>query len=193
MYEATAVGRAGPSSRSAYRIQTLCVAAGPRSPHHEPARVHGCVRIEGRLDPFGDGPVGPRLAPDAQALLPRRSGTATRIRLPPSRTARSRNFSICPRDLFERPFALSVGADDPVARVCLRRPSVRVEGLDERRDRRRTKIRHEADGPALRRLEAGERLPQRDASLALEDAMSVRPSSLFSRSICQRTEPALSS
>ena len=52
-----------------------------------------------------------------------------------------------PRHILERPFALGVGADDPVAGVGLHRPSFRVQGFDERRDRRRTDIGDEADRP----------------------------------------------
>ena len=37
---------------------------------NEPARVHHPARVEGRLDPLGEGPVGPGLAPDAEPVLP---------------------------------------------------------------------------------------------------------------------------
>ena len=160
----------------------------------EPARVHGPMGIEGRLDPFGDRPVGPRLAPDARGAPSTRSGSGTgsgcRRRAAPCR----RSFAICSGRRLQGPLAQGVGADDPVAGVRLDRPSLRVEALDERRDRRRTEVGHEADRPDSQRLELGRAPPRAAPRRPLEDRRGrSRPSSLFSRSICQRTDAALSS
>ena len=95
--------------------------------------VHGRMRIEGRLDPFGDGPVGPGLAPDGERFLPR-SGAASQDQVAPFLGGHLFEFRNRRGHLLERPFALCVGVDDPVAGVCLRRPLVRVKALDERRD-----------------------------------------------------------
>ena len=98
-----------------------------------------------------------------------RSGSATGSGCRRRRRPGRRSFLICSRHTLERPLALGMCADDPVARVSLHRPSFRIEAVDERRDRRRTKIRDEADRTDARRLKLGECLPERLGVRPLED------------------------
>ncbi len=97
---------------------------------HKASWVHGCVRVEGGFDAFGDGPVWPGLPPNMQALLPRgRTPRQDQVASVPGRYGSE--LADLLRDLIERPLALCMGADDPIARVGLHRPSLGVKGFDE--------------------------------------------------------------
>ena len=120
-------------------------------------------------------------------------GHRDRIRLPPSRTARLAERLDLPGGLVQGPLAQGMGADDPVAGVGLDRPSARIEPVDEAGDRRGPEVGHEADRPvpaAWNPLSASQSGTVCSPSTTMR---SVRPISLLNRSICQRTESALSS
>ena len=85
------------------------------------ARVHGSLRIQGRLDPLADRPVGSGLAPDLEWLFPFVSGSGEDQVAAIGRggVADLADLTEC---LLERPIAQGVGMYNPVAGVGLSRP-----------------------------------------------------------------------
>ena len=103
---------------------------------HESSRVHRSVRVERLLDPLGQGPVGPRLAPDAEPVFPV-GRTAREDQVAAVAHGQGAESIDLGGSMVQRPVAQGMQPDDPVAGVRLDGPAAGIDRLDER-GRRRT-------------------------------------------------------